>query len=302
MTGPGPILLTGATGYVGGRLLEALEGRGHAVRCCARRPELLRDRVGPRTELVSGDLLEPGSLGPALDGVSAAYYLVHSLASRGAFETEERNAATFFGEAARRAGIERIIYLGGLADQRHPLSRHLRSRQEVGQLLRAAGVPVIELRASIVIGAGSLSYEMIRALVEHLPIMITPRWVSVLAQPIAISDLLAYLMRVLEIDPAGNPIFEIGGEDRVSYVDLIKEYARQRGLRRVIIPVPVLSPRLSSYWLHLVTPVQARVGRKLIDSIQNPTVVRDPRAEQVFQVRPQGVRSAIRAALEDEGR
>jgi len=213
---PQRILLTGATGYIGGRLLKALERTGHVVRCLARQPAFLRSRVGPHTEIVAGDVLNPASLDVALQRVDTAYYLVHSMGAAGAFEAQDRQAAHNFGRAARQAGVQRLIYLGGLGDSTGPLSSHLRSRHEVGHILRASGVQTIELRASIVIGSGSLSFEMIRALVERLPVMLTPRWVSVQAQPIAITDLLAYLTDALELRCTGNHVFEIGGADRVS--------------------------------------------------------------------------------------
>jgi uncharacterized protein YbjT (DUF2867 family) len=231
-----------------------------------------------------------------------AYYLVHSMGSSGGFEDEDRRAARNFGAAARAAGVRRIVYLGGLADESRELSPHLRSRLEVGRLLRDSGVPVIELRASIVIGSGSLSFEMIRALVEHLPVLVTPRWVSMPAQPIGIDDLLAYLLEALDADATGSPIYEIGGADRMSYADLMREYARQRGLRRLMLPVPVLTPRLSSLWLGLVTPLYARVGRKLIDSIRHPTVVRNDAARRAFRAAPSDVRTAVARALENEDR
>jgi uncharacterized protein YbjT (DUF2867 family) len=296
------VLLTGASGYVGGRLLRALEARGRAVRCLARRPEFLTGRVGPGTEVVRGDLLAPESLPAALEGVGTAYYLVHSLGAGARFERDDREAATNFAAAAGAAGVERIVYLGGLGDATQPLSPHLRSRQEVGEILRGSGVPVIELRASIVIGAGSLSFEMIRSLVDRLPVMVTPRWVSVPAQPIAIQDLLAVLLAALDLPCAGSPIHEIGGADRVSYGDLMREYARQRGLRRLMIPVPVLTPWLSSLWLGLVTPLFARAGRQLVESIRHPTVVRQDATRGVFGVEPRGVAEAIASALRDEER
>jgi len=294
------ILLTGATGYVGGRLLRELQAAGRRVRCLARRPEFLRDRAGPTTEIVEGDVLDVASLNAAMVGVSTAYYLVHSMGSSGEFEAADREGAKNFGEAARAAGVRRIVYLGGLGDAAQRLSRHLRSRHEVGEVLRASGVPVIEFRASIVIGSGSLSFELIRALVERLPVMITPRWVGVAAQPIAIDDLLAYLMAAIDLPLSSSRVFEIGGADRTSYGGLMREYARQRGLARWIIPVPVLTPRLSSLWLGLVTPVYARVGRKLIDSMRHASVVRDPSALDAFPVRPVGFREAIAAAIRDE--
>ena len=295
------ILLTGATGYVGGRLLRALEREGHALRCLVRQPGRLQGRVAPATQVVAGDLLENTGLGEALAGVEVAYYLVHSMGSPGAFEADDRLAAQNFGAAAREAGVRRIIYLGGLG---HPeagtLSPHLRSRQEVGDILRKSGVPVLEFRASIVLGSGSLSFELIRALVERLPLMITPRWVSVLAQPIAIEDLVAYLLAGIPAPLEGSQVFEIGGADRVTYGDIMRAYARQRGIRLLMIPVPFLTPYLSSLWLGLVTPVYARIGQKLINSIRHPSLVLDDRALKQFTVRPMGVEEAIRRALVHE--
>ncbi len=307
------ILLTGATGYIGGRLLPALLSRGYRVRCLARNPARVRMPNEVTCEIVRGDVLDRDSLALALRGIKVAYYLVHSLGRNQGFEDEERRGAENFAAAAREAGVRRIVYLGGLGDTRDELSPHLRSRQEVGRLLRNSGVQVIEFRASIVIGSGSLSFEMIRALTERLPVMITPRWVSTLSQPIAIEDVVAYLATAADVDinissgsdgyengSAESRVFEIGGPDRVSYADLIREYARQRGLRRLMIPVPVLTPWLSALWLGLVTPLFARVGRKLIDGIRNPTIVRDDVAVGVFAVRPRGVADAIARALHNE--
>jgi uncharacterized protein YbjT (DUF2867 family) len=295
------ILLSGATGYVGGRLRRRLEERGEALRLLVRNPERLTDRAQPSTEVVLGDVLEPASLDAALEGIEAAYYLVHSMGSAHDFEQRDLEGARNFARAARRAGVRRIIYLGGLAHG-PDLSPHLRSRQEVGEALRESGVPVLELRASIVLGSGSLSFEMIRALVERLPVMITPRWVEVEAQPIAIDDLLEILVRALEVPLPESRVAEIGGADRVSYGELMREYARQRGLRRLMIRVPVLSPRLSSLWLGLVTPIYARVGRKLVESIRHASVVQDPSGLELFDLRPRGMRAAISAALHNEER
>jgi uncharacterized protein YbjT (DUF2867 family) len=288
------ILLTGATGYVGGQLLPVLLARGERVRCLVRRPEALASKA-PGAEVAAGDVRDRAAVRRAMAGVDTAYYLVHSMASKGSFEEQDREAACAFGGAARDAGVRRIVYLGGLGSGAN-LSPHLRSRHEVGEILARSGVPVIEFRASIIIGAGSLSFEIVRALVERLPVMIAPRWVSVPAQPIAISDVLAYLIGALEL-PAESRIFEIGGADQVSYGELMKEYARQRGLRRLVIPAPVLTPRLSSLWLGLVTPVFVEVGRKLIDSIRYPTVVKDQSALEAFAIRPRGYRDAIAEAL-----
>jgi uncharacterized protein YbjT (DUF2867 family) len=295
------ILVTGATGYIGGRLVAALERAGQRVRCMARRPETLHGRAGAGTEVVQGDCLDPASLGPALAGVHTAYYLVHSMGATSDFAALDREAAREFGRAAQEAGVRRIIYLGGLGEPSDDLSAHLKSRQETGDILREGGVPVVEFRASIVIGSGSLSFEMVRALVERLPVLICPKWVSVAAQPIAIEDLIAYLVAALDIAEGKSGIFPIGGPDVVSYGDIMREYARQRGLRRWLISVPVLTPRLSSLWLGLVTPLYARVGRKLIDSLRNPTIVRDESARYTFQIHPRSLREAIAraASLED---
>ncbi len=293
------ILLTGATGYVGGRLLRVLEDEGYQVRCLARRPEHLKARVKAGTEVVAGDVGVPETLHEAMQDVETAYYLIHSMGSSKEFEKRDRDGAEAFALAANAAGVKRIIYLGGLG-QGSDLSPHLASRQEVGRVLASKGVPTIELRASIILGSGSLSFEMLRALVEKLPAMVTPRWVNRLAQPIGIEDVLAYLLGALRVPPGVQGVFEIGGPDKVSYLDLMREYARQRGLRRLMIPVPVLTPRLSSLWLGLVTPVYARVGRALIDSVRNDTVVTDDAAMRVFTVRPQSVRDAIASALRNE--
>jgi lipocalin/uncharacterized protein YbjT (DUF2867 family) len=293
------ILLTGATGYIGSRLLRVLEEGGCAVRCLARRPE--RIAAGrATTEVVPGDCLDEASLVAAMDGVDQAYYLVHSMASGPGFAALDRQAAANFGRAAARAGVRRIVYLGGLGDDPHSLSTHLKSRLETGEALREAGVPVVEFRASIVIGAGSLSFEMIRALVERLPVMICPRWVDTRTQPIAIDDVLAYLRAALDLPDGGGAVFEIGGPEVISYGEMMREYARLRRLRRFLIPVPVLTPRLSGLWLALVTPAQARVGRALVEGLRNPTVVHSQAARETFEIRPMPLREAFMRAI-DEG-
>jgi uncharacterized protein YbjT (DUF2867 family)/ligand-binding SRPBCC domain-containing protein len=294
------ILLTGASGYIGGRLLRHFEEAGRAVRCVARHPEhVVRGR--PTTEVVVGDCLDEASLDRAFVDVHSAYYLVHSMAAGPQFAELDRRAAGNFGRAAARAGVQRIIYLGGLADDTAASSAHLQSRAETGDALRAGGVPVIEFRASIVIGAGSLSFEMIRALVERLPVMVCPRWVDTLTQPIAIADVVEYLASALDLPESQGRVFEIGGPEVVSYGDIMREYARLRGLRRLLLPVPVLTPRLSSLWLTLVTPAQAQVGRALVEGLRNATVVRSPAARETFTIHPMPLRTAFQKAIDARG-
>ena len=294
------ILVTGASGYVGGRLVPALETRGYRVRCLARRPEYLAGRFRARTEVVKADVLDPESLASALEGVHTACYLVHSMGASGDFEKQDRAGAENFARAARERGVRRILYLGGLGQRE--LSAHLRSRQEVGGILAAEGPQVVEFRASIVIGSGSLSFEMIRALVNKLPVMITPGWVRTPTQPIAIDDVIAYLVCGVEFEGEESAVFEIGGPDQVSYGGLMHEYARQIGVRRLMVPVPFLTTRLSSLWLGLVTPLYARVGKKLIGSLRNETVVHGSTALRTFPVRPLTVGQAITRALQAEDR
>lgn len=295
------ILLTGATGYIGGRLLPRLLESGYRVRCMVRTPEHLHDRIPEGVEVVKGDVLDPDTLNGVMDGVTAAYYLIHSMGTSSGFEDKDRTGALNFSKAAKEAGVQRIIYLGGLGcDQQEKLSPHLASRQEVGRLLRESGIPTIEFRASIIIGSGSLSFEMIRALVKRLPIMTTPRWVRSKSQPISVEDILAYCLEALEIELPQSKIYEIGGPDQVSYCDIMREFARQRGLKRLIIPVPFLSPGLSSLWLGLVTPLYARIGKKIIDSVKHDTIVKDNAALQDFKVTPRGMPEAIERALQNE--
>jgi len=268
------------------------------VRCLARRPgEVAATRR--TTEVVQGDCLDEASLEGLFDGVETAYYLVHSMGAEGSFAERDRRAAANFGSAAARAGVRRIVYLGGLADDVSSLSTHLKSRAETGDVLRASGVPVIEFRASIVIGGGSLSFEIVRALVERLPVMICPRWVETLAQPIAIDDVIAYLRAALHLPGTGGQMFDIGGPEVVSYGDLMRRYATLRGLRRLLLPVPVLSPRLSGMWLALVTPAQARVGRALVEGLRNRSVVRCYAAREAFTVEPMPLDAALTAAMNE---
>src|SRR6476620_4497814 len=297
----GRVLLTGATGYVGGRLLRKLEESGRPVRCMVRRPEVLSGRAAEQTEIVHGDILDPDSLQDALAGVTTAYYLVHSMAAPGPFAGADRRGAENFAAAARRSGVRRIVYLGGLGAE-HDLSTHLESRHEVGRILRESGVPTIEFRASIVIGSGSVSFEIVRSLVDRSPVLLMPRWVVSRTQPIAIEDVLAYLLAALDLELQESRLFEIGGPDRVTYADLMREYARQVGLRRTVIRVPLATPRISGLWLSVVTPVYASIGRELIESLRNDTLVRDGSAREVFPISPRSFRQAIERALANEDR
>lgn len=298
----GIVLLTGATGYVGGRLLPLLEARDGVVRCLARSIEKLRPQVAPTTQIVQGDVLDRASLDRAMLGVHTAFYLVHLMSGSKDFEKDDREAAQIFAEAAKYAGVQRIIYLGGLGEEGPNLSPHLRSRHEVGDILRDSGVECIEFRASVVVGAGSLSFDLVRSLTDRLPIMICPRWLATPTQPIAIDDVLSYLVAAMDLPSGPSRIFEIGGADVVTYGDIIREYARQRGLRRCLISVPILTPYLSSLWLGLVTPASAEVGRHLIEGLKNPTVVRDRSVLDVFSIRPVGIKVAVANALTDSGK
>lgn len=294
------VLVTGATGYIGGRLVPELLAQGHRIRVLTRDPGRLAGRPWQdQVEAVQGDALKPETLSPALDGVQAAYYLIHSMQGSEAFHQRDLEAAHNFGQAAQDGGTGRILYLGGLGDPEADLSEHLRSRHATGRALGEHGVPVTEFRAGIVVGAGSVSFEMIRNLVERLPVMIAPRWVSTLIQPIAIHDVLAYLVQALKAEPSVNRIVEIGGADILTYGDMLLRYADVRGLRRVILPVPVLTPRLSSYWVHWVTPVPAAIARPLIEGLRNEVVVQDRRAAEIFpDIHPMGYREAVERALE----
>lgn len=292
------ILLTGGSGYVGGWMIPLLEHQPVRLRCLARSPEKMRSRVQPGTEIVQGDVLDPASLDRALQEVQTAYYLVHLMSGSKDFEKEDRQAATNFAQAARKAGVRRIVYLGGLGDDADPkLSPHLRSRHEVGQILRDSGVETVEFRASLVIGTGSLSFDLVKSLTDRLPVMLCPRWLTTPTQPIAVDDVLAYLLAAKELPPGQSRIFEIGSPDVTTYGGMIREYARQKGLRRWLISVPVLTPYLSSLWLALVTPASFEVGRHLIEGLKNPTVVRDKTALDVFPIRPMGIQEAIQKAL-----
>ncbi|MDP9106555.1 MAG: SDR family oxidoreductase [Candidatus Eremiobacteraeota bacterium] len=293
------VLVTGATGYIGGRLVPALTQAGYAVRCFARDAARLTDRF-PGVEVAAGDVFDRESLIAAMQGCDVAYYLIHSMSdARRDFTRRDREAATIFGEAARTAGIERIVYLGGLGEDGTRLSQHLRSRHEVGALLGAAGVPVTEFRAAIIVGSGSVSFEMVRYLTERLPVMIAPKWVTTRIQPIHVRDVIAYLVAALAAPESTGRIVEIGGSDVLTYGDMMRRYARIRGLARKLLIVPVFTPRLSSYWVHIVTPIPASIARPLIDGLANEVVVRDDAARRLFPaIVPIGYDDAVSRALD----
>lgn len=293
------ILVTGATGYIGGRLVPRLLDMGCRVRCLVRDPVRLQGRRWQKeVEIVAGDVLQPDSLAPAMQGVAAAYYLVHSLAGGADFHERDLAAAHNFGLTARAAGIERIIFLGGLAGAAPGLSEHLRSRQQTGDALRSAGVPVTEFRAGVIVGSGSLSFEMIRYLTERVPVMICPRWVYTRTQPIGIREVLAYLAAALEAPASSGCIVEIGGADVITYGEMMMTYAEVRGLKRWMVPVPVLTPRLSSYWVNLVTPIPAAIARPLIEGLRNESIVHDDSARRLFpHIQPADYRTTVERAL-----
>jgi len=294
------ILITGATGYIGGLLAPYLISKGYAVRVLARDPKRLQGRTWlAKAEIVQGDVLEANSLADAMQGVEVAYYLVHSLAAGSGFRERDLSAARNFAAAAQQAGVQRIIYLGGLGDPQTTLSPHLRSRQQTGEALRQSGVPVTEFRAGVIVGPGSLSFEMIRHLTERLPVMITPRWVYTRTQPIAIQNVLEYLSAALETPESSGETIEIGGADIVTYAELMQSYARARGLRRLMLPVPVLTPRLSSHWVYLVTPIPAAIAQPLIEGLRNEVIVHDDSAKQLFpSIHPVSSSEAVQAALD----
>ena len=286
------VLVAGSSGFVGRRLCPALEQAGHAVRAMTRRPE----KYHGAGKAVRGDVHDVESLSTALAGCDAAYYLVHSL-DNADFEQRDAEAARTFAHAAAEAGLRRIVYLGGLGDDADDLSAHLRSRREVEDLLGSGGVPVTTLRAGIIVGHGGISWEMTRQLVEHLPIMIAPLWVQTRTQPIAVADVVRYLVGVLEIPEAAGRAFDIGGPDILAYVDMMRRVAAIQGRPMLIIPVPLLSPQLSSLWLSLVTDVDVQTGRSLIDSMTNEVVMREHSIRRLIPFEPLDYDSAVLQAL-----
>ena len=286
------VLVTGASGFVGRRLVPALVAEGHDVRAMTRRPEKYEGEGTP----VAGDVGDAGSLRRALDGCEAAYYLVHSLDDAD-FESKDAQGARSFAEAAADAGVRRIVYLGGLGDDSEGLSPHLRSRRQVEQLLGATGVPVTVLRAGIVVGHGGVSWELTRQLVAHLPVMITPRWVHTRTQPVAVADVVRYLVGVLEAPDAEGRVFEVGGPEVLTYLDMLMRLAEIQNRHLLVVPVPLLTPGLSSRWLALVTDVDVATGKNLVDSMTNEVVVTDDSIRDVVPFDPMDYDEMVVRAL-----
>jgi len=279
----GTILVTGVTGYIGGRLVPRLLAAGYRVRCMVRDPSRLEGRRWRReVEVVEGDVLRPDTLPAAMAGVEAAFYLVHSMAGGHEFHARDMDGARNFSRALAAAGGKRIVYLGGLGDSSADLSLHLRSRQETGEALREAGVPVTEFRAAVIVGSGSLSFELVRYLTERVPILICPRWVFTRVQPISTRNVLEYLVAALSTPASIGEVIEIGGADILTYADMMTRYARVRGLKRRVLPVPFLTPGYSSGWVHLVTPVPSTIARALIEGLRNEVVMHSDAAARIF--------------------
>lgn len=297
------VFLTGATGYVGGRLATRLLDAGYPIRCLARQPRKLATRQwarDPQVEIVEGDLTDVDATAEAMRGCGPAYYLVHSMLTAGSeYAAHDRALAECFVEAAARAGLSRIVYLGGLGDTEGALSEHLASRREVGEILARGTVPVTWLRAGMIIGSGSASFEILRYLVERLPMMLTPRWVYTRSQPISIRNVLGYLVDCLTVPDTAGRTLDIGGADVVRYIDLLKIMAEERGLpRRVVVPLPFFSPSLSSFWIHLVTPLDHKIARPLAEGLRTELVVRGDEAQRLMPQQLLTAREAIRRALD----
>jgi uncharacterized protein YbjT (DUF2867 family) len=291
------ILVTGATGYVGGRLVPRLLEKGYKVRCLSRDPLSIEGRW-KGAEVVKGNVLNKDSLKNIFEGIEAAYYLIHSMGSESEFSKTDIVAAENFARAAEQQGVKRIIYLGGLVSSEENLSKHLTSRLQTGETLRKFNVPVTEFRAGVIVGSGSLSFEMIRYLTERLAVMITPKWVSTKTQPIAIRDVLRYLIDALKIEKTAGEIIEIGGEDILTYKELMSTYAEIRGLKRYFIKVPVLTPWLSSHWVGLVTPLPAGIAKPLVEGLKNELICKSNKAKEFFNFKTISYREAVELALQ----
>jgi len=302
----GKILLTGATGFVGGRLLHALTAHGMNVRCLVRSPEKLRGSLfaEEEIEIAKGDLLQGETLDPTLEGIEVAYYLVHSMGGRTIgenkiFAERDRVAAKNFTRAADKAGVSRVIYLGGLGETGDQLSKHLASRQEVGEILSSGRVQATELRAPNIMGAGGAPFEMLRYLVERLPVMVCPKWIETRCQPIDIRDMINYLLGCLREPATAGLSFDVGGPDIVTYRQMMELYAKVRGLKRLIITVPVLTPRLSTYWVNMVTPVPSGVVNPLVEGLKNEVICRENRIRELIPMKLTTLEQSICIALQE---
>lgn len=293
------VLVTGASGFVGGHLVTALLGADHEVRALVRDRSSYDEPLG--VDVVEGDLLDPGSIEGAFEGVDAAYYLVHSMEAGEEFEERDRRAARNFADAASAAGVDRVIYLGGLGADEDALSEHLQSRREVEEILATGDYALTTLRAAIIVGGGSVSFRTVYLLAKRLPVMVTPQWVRTECQPIAIRDVVAYLVGVLENPETADETYEIGGPDVMTYQQMLQTTASLMGRRLVVVPVPVLSPKLSSYWVDLVTDVPAAIAHPLIEGLRNPVVVTDHEIERHVVVDKTPFREAARRALREYG-
>ncbi|MGD8916951.1 MAG: NAD(P)H-binding protein [Syntrophobacterales bacterium] len=302
----GKILLTGATGFVGGRLLHALTAHGMNVRCLVRSPEKLRGSLfaEEEIEIAKGDLLQGETLDPTLEGIEVAYYLVHSMGGRTIgenkiFAERDRVAAKNFTRAADKAGVSRVIYLGGLGETGDQLSKHLASRQEVGEILSSGRVQATELRAPNIMGAGGAPFEMLRYLVERLPVMVCPKWIETRCQPIDIRDMINYLLGCLREPATAGLSFDVGGPDIVTYRQMMELYAKVRGLKRLIITVPVLTPKLSTYWVNMVTPVPSGVVNPLVEGLKNEVICRENRIRELIPMKLTTLEQSICIALQE---
>ncbi|AZH23923.1 NAD(P)H-binding protein [Haloplanus aerogenes] len=293
------VLVTGATGFVGHHLVPALLDAGHTVTALVR--DAQRYDPPPGVRVVTGDLLDPGSFDDALTDVDAAYYLVHSMTARDDFETRDRRAAEHFARAASAAGVPRVIYLGGLGEEQDHLSTHLQSRREVERVLATGDYALTTLRAAIVVGPRSAGFEMVVQLASRLPVMVTPRWVRTPCQPIAVDDVIAYLVGVLDVPATAGETYDIGGPEVLTYAEMLRRTGRHLGHEPIILAVPVLTPRLSAYWVGLMTDVPWSVARPLIEGLKNPVVVRDDRLAHLVPVESTPFDEAVRRALADRG-